>query len=296
MFNKVFAVLILLLGINTGIVKAQNATQQLAVMEDSLVKYADSMYLGALPEDRQAFTEKFVKNLVQTLKLPNSYNYPFSKLQEKINIIYPDDKSFRVFNWSIAATDIMLRYYGAIQMPGETLKLHPLYDYTAELGKGAEDSVLTNGKWFGALYYRIIPENVNGQKVYCMLGVNGSSPVSTKKVIDPMTITPQGVVFGAPVFNIRSQNNNKNRINRFVMEYKKGVQAALNWDNDMQAIYFDRLESEMNDPNRKYTYVPTGQYDGLRWIDGYWNMVQDLIPIDPLKDGQAPAPSPVKPK
>jgi hypothetical protein len=70
----------------------------------------------------------------------------------------------------------------------------------------------------------------------------------------------------------------------------------MNWDAELNAIFFDKLVSQVNDPNRKYTFVPTGQYDGFRWGNDQWNYVEDLIPVDPLKDGQAPSPNPVKGK
>jgi hypothetical protein len=56
----------------------------------------------------------------------------------------------------------------------------------------------------------------------------------------------------------------------------------------MQLVYFDRLASDVNDPNRKYTYVPSGQYDGFKWEGDQWQFKQDLIPVQDLGDGKAP--------
>ena len=294
MFNKSLILIVFLLLVVSKASFAQNA--ELKVMEDSLLVTADSMYNAFIPDERSSYNEKFVKQLVRALKLQGSYSYPFDELQKKINILYPEDKTFRIFNWSIAPTDITRRYYGAIQMNSAELKLYPLFDYSGSLSKGAEDSVLTGGKWYGALYYRIMPNEVDGQTVYTLFGLNASSAISNKKVMDPMTITAKGPVFGAPIFNVRSQGRPTERINRFIIEYKKEVQASMNWDADLNAVYFDKLVSQVNDPNRKYTYVPSGEYDGFKWDNGYWNYVQNLIPIDALKDGQAPTPIPVKGK
>ncbi|RYD55007.1 MAG: hypothetical protein EOP56_17445 [Sphingobacteriales bacterium] len=293
MFSKTFASLILASLLSVGKAGAQDFSE-IKVIEDSLVLTADSMYNGFLPEMRVIYNEQFVRQLIRALKQPNSYSYDFPKLKEKINIIGPDDKSFRMFNWGIAPTEVTRRYYGAIQMPGEQLKLYPLMDHSDKIKKGAEDSVLTNGRWFGAIYYRIMPQEVNGQTVYTMFGLNAGNALSTKKLMDPMVITAKGPVFGAPIFNVTSQGNPSQRINRFVMEYKKNVQASLNWDKELNAVYLDKLVSDVNDPNRKYTYVPSGQMDGFRWNNGYWNYVEDLVPVDPLTDGAAPAPVPVK--
>lgn len=268
----------------------------LSKVEDSLLMYADSIYLAPIPDTRLYYNDQFVKLLIRALKTPNSYNYAFPKLDGRMHIlIAPDDKSFRMFNWVIAApNDEDRRYYAAIQMPGENLKLYGLADYSDKLAIGGEDSVLTGGKWYGALYYRIMNREVDGQNVYMMLGVNESSRISKKKLMDPMVITPNGPQFGMAIFPFLSRS--KQPVKRFVLEYKKSVSVSLNWDEEKKAIYFDRLASEGNDPNRKYTYVPTGQYDGLRWQNDKWQMVKDILPAMDLTDGQAPDGAPITPE
>lgn len=290
--KRTIAFLSLLLSL-ASVSRAQSALQKedeqrLKVMEDSLILTADSMYKAFLPELRMGMVRTFVRQLKTALLINNSWQYRFDSLGKRINIISPDDKSFRIFNWAVAPTDVTLRYYGAIQMPSEKLKLYPLVDYTQELGKGAEDSVLTGSKWMGCLYYRIIPQKVDDRTVYTLFGMNASSPISNKKILDALYFMEDGPVFGAPIFGVRSQNFPSRRVNRFILEYKKDVQVSLNWDTERQAIYFDRLVSQVNDPNRKYTYVPSGQYDGLRWSNGEWQVVEDLIPVEIRQDGNAP--------
>lgn len=296
MFNKICTsfCLIILLCI-TSQANAQEGFEKMQQIEDSMLLTADSMYHTFIPDERGVYVERFVKQLVEALKQPNSWAYEFPKLKEVINITYPDDKAFRIFNWGIAPTEVTRRYYGAIQMPDEELKLYPLFDYSSKLDKCIEDTVLTKGKWFGGIIYRIIPHDVDGEMVYTLFTMNASSPISTKKTLDPMIITEDGVVFGAPIFKYNSPCNPEKRINRFLIEYKKDVQASMNWDADFNAIFFDRLVSQVNDPNRKYTYVPSGQYDGFRWKGDSWTFVENLIPIDIREDGEAPVPNP-KPK
>jgi len=262
--------------------------EKLRIMEDSLVATADSMYESFIPDTHIFFSERFAKQLVRALKIPNSYYYPFDTLKKIINIIYSDDNAFKIFNWEITPNNITKRYYGAIQMPSEKLKLYGLLDYSEEMGKGAEDSVLTGGKWFGALYYRVLSTEVQGQKVYTLFGFNGESQLTSRKVLDAMTIDEQGVRFGAPIFGVASTNFPRQRVNRFILEYKKGVQASMNWDAEKNVIVFDKLVSITNDPGRKYTYAPSGGYDGFRWGNETWNYMMDLIPVTILKDGEAP--------
>ena len=269
-----------------------DASMSIKQMEDSLVVTADSMYSAFLPDTRIGYSERFARQLVRALKTPDSWNYSFPALSKKINILYPDDKSFRIFNWEIAPMEESRRYYGAIQLPSKQLKLYGLVDHSAQLGKGAEDSILEGGKWFGCLYYRIHQEESDGQKHYLLFGRNAAGRLSNKKVLEPFSITPSGPVFGSPEFAVSSETNPNQRINRFILEYKKGVQVAMNWDDERKAIYFDDLVSAVNDPGRKYTYVPSGQMNGFRWDGRQWNYMQDMISIVPRKDGEAPVNEP----
>ena len=262
--------------------------EKFQIMEDSMLVTADSMYEAFIPDTHLFYSERLVKQLVRTLKIPKSYAYPFDKLKEKINMIAPDDNTFRIFNWEVTMSNTMKHYVGAIQMPQEHLKLYPLFDYTEQMGKGVEDSILTHGKWFGALYYQIVPVEFQGHKLYTLFGLNTNGPISNKKILDPLYIDAQGIVFGAPIFGVASENFKNQRVNRFVLEYKKDVQVHMNWDPARKMIVFDKLVSQVNDPHRKYTFVPSGQYDGLRWSDETWNYVRDLIPVKVLKDGEQP--------
>ncbi|MCW3122766.1 MAG: hypothetical protein JWQ38_2258 [Flavipsychrobacter sp.] len=266
--------------------------ERLQIMEDSLLVSADSMYDAFIPDTRIGYSERFVKQMIRALKIPNSYYYPFEKLNKKINIISADDHAFRILNWEITPSSVQKRYYGAVQMPSERLKLWGLLDYADQMGKGAEDSILTNRKWFGAIIYRIISHEVEGRTVYTLFGMNTSNPLSNKKVLDPMIITDAGVTFGAPIFGVASENFPRQRINRFILEYKKAVQVSMNWNEERKMIVFDKLVSQGNDPHRKYTFVPSGQYDGFKWGNDTWNYQTDIIPLTILKDGEAPSDQP----
>lgn len=276
---------------NQGIRAADISSESKAAMkqmEDTLCAYADSMYTAFLPDMRPIYSERFVRHLVTALKTPDSWSYDFPLLTKKINILYPEDKTFRVFNWEIAPADGVRRYYGAIQLPGTALKLYGMVDHSTDIGRDAEDTILRKGVWFGCLYYRIQKTSNDGEDYYTLFGMNASSRTSNKKVLDPLTFSDAGPVFGAPIFAVNSQTKPGNRIKRFILEYKKGVQVGMNWDNEKGVIYFDDLVSAVNDPARKYTYVPSGQINAFKWADGQWNYLSDIITIVPRKDGQAP--------
>lgn len=94
-------------------------------------------------------------------------------------------------------------------------------------------------------------------------------------------------IFGGPVFHI-IENNRQKRVNRFILEYKADARVSLNYDKDKDMIIFDHCESQIGDIHKKYTYVPDGTYDGLKWNGSSWEMHRNVIEIQDLKAGNTP--------
>lgn len=263
--------------------------EQLKQLEDSLVVLADSMVKAPIPDERIDFCVRFAKKLRAAFETPGSFNYPFTRLSTKIHILYPDDKRFRIFNWLVIPSESVRRYYGAIQMAGDEPRYYPLKDYTDHLEKNAETQTLSNEQWYGCEYYKIMPQMIQGQKAYLLFGFNSNGIASNKKLLDVLSFDAQGPLFGAPIFRVPDLREQRLvQQTRVIFEYKKEVQVYLNYDDTRKMIIFNRLASEITDPNRKSTYIPTGQMDGLRWENDAYIFVKDAVPVLKLQDGQAP--------
>jgi len=77
------------------------------------------------------------------------------------------------------------------------------------------------------------------------------------------------------------------------MEYKKNAGARLTYDEEMDIIVFEHLESESNEPNKKWTYIPDGDYEGFKWKNGKWiHITKVFTQVTP--EGNEPLPSPIK--
>jgi hypothetical protein len=129
-----------------------------------------------------------------------------------------------------------------------------------------------------------------GQPIYLLFGFSSKSINSNKKLIDVLSFDDKGnPVFGLPIFYLPSENE-RGLVpqHRLVLEFKKGIPVSLNYDSNYKMIMFNHLTSEVEDPKRKSTYIPTGRIDGLRKENGQWIYVRDAIPVLQLDDGQAP--------
>ena len=170
-----------------------------------------------------------------------------------------------------------------------SLKLFPLHDVSM-FSKKPYDSVRTANNWIGAIYYRIIQKSFNGKNMYTLLGYDDFTINSNKKWMDILTFNEQGQpVFGGNYFSFKndSAKASKKQIQRFYLEYKKEATTTFNYDSTLQMIVFDHLISESEEPDRKETYVPDGDYEGFVWENGQWLHVPKIFNTV-LQEGQFP--------
>lgn len=264
----------------------------LEILEDSLVFFADSMYASPVPEYRADGNDQFIRVMKKFLKMPESFTADHKKLKEKIAILTAPDQSFRIYNWEVIQSSELGRYYGVIQLKDG--RILPLIDVSDKIIRGAEDSTFSGTRWFGSLYYNMLMQDIGGQKIYFLLGWNGNSLNSERKIIEAFGFNSLGQAqFGAPLFNVVERGKRRNT-HRFVLEYQRGARVSLNYDKDNGQIIMDHCESQIGDPAKKYTYIPDGTYDGLSWDGSKWNMSENVLDIQDLKQGNAPVDKPIK--
>ncbi len=51
--------------------------------------------------------------------------------------------------------------------------------------------------------------------------------------------------------------------------------------------------SESGEPQKKYTYIPDGDYEGLQWKNGKWVHITKVY-TQKLESGNAPVPNPIR--
>ncbi|PZP46635.1 MAG: hypothetical protein DI598_11865, partial [Pseudopedobacter saltans] len=99
----------------TKVLFAQTDLAKFKEKETQLRPLAEKIIFANTFETRLEANTDFVKNLVKTLELSNSFQYPFDSLQT-ISIENAPDNKFRIFTWELQKDDNYFRQYGAIQM------------------------------------------------------------------------------------------------------------------------------------------------------------------------------------
>ena len=261
--------------------------------EDSLKVLAKTFLTADETSERMRKDSVFVKTLIRSLQVKNSFYYPYDSLLG-VSHLYAPDSTFRIFTWQLDFQDnyAYTRQRGAIQFrtPDGSLKLVPLKDYS-EFADNPLDSSRNKNTWIGAVYYNIIQNSYNGKNYYTLFGFDGNSYRTNKKWIDVLTFDQQGQpVFGAQQYFTFEQDSVKRKPQyRYSIEYKKEASTTVNFNEDENLILVDHLISETNEPEYPWTFVPDGDYEGFKWEAGRWHHVDKVFNFK-LKDGEAPVP------
>lgn len=244
--------------------------KNLHAFEDSLIMLGKKMVNDTEETNRQTANYSFIKTLVNALKVPNSFLYPFDSVKT-VSIVNSPDNRFRIITWPLSFDDGSYRFYGTIQInTGGKLLMYPLTDATPDI-KHPEDTVTDNRKWYGAEYYRIVPV-YTPKLYYVLLGWKGNNIKSTKKVIEVLSFNNDKPVLGMHVFD----GNGKTR-DRIVFEYTRQASMLLRYISDQNMIVFDHLsppDPKMKD--QKDSYGPDLSYDGYKIKNGRWVYVDNL--------------------
>jgi len=284
--------------ISLGTIMSQSTVRKdsekvLVQLQDSLSGYGQQMVSATDAAIRFRSDSFFTRILVRALKTPHSFQFPFDSLTT-ISRLYSPDSAFRLFTWQVSRDENLHRRHGAIQMKTNdgSLKLFPLIDRSF-LINDQKDTVTNHEWWIGAIYYKILMHEFNKKKYYTLLGYDENSIRSTKKRIEVLHFNENGQpVFGGSFFSFAQDTIRKKDQARFWIEYKKNGNGRLIYDEEMGMIMYDHLISETDEPAKKFTYVPDGDYESFKWVNGKWLHVEKVFTFK-LVDGQAPVEKPL---
>ncbi len=279
---------------------APSDLKSLKKKEDSLKNLSKSLIIDSLTAQRMRNDSLFIRTLVRSLQVKNSFYYPFDSVQG-VSKIYAPDSTFRIFTWSLSYDDYYSRQRGAIQYRTKdgSLKLVALRDFSEFTAK-PNDSVRSKDNWIGAVYYNIIKTQHNGKNYYTLFGFDNNSVRTTKKWIEVLSFNDKNEpVFGGPFFTFEKDSTKKPAQHRFHIEYKKEASTLVNFVPDEGLILVDHLISETDEDDKPYTFIPDGDYEGFKWQNGKWvhvnkvfNFKVDMKGVDPLL-GNAPGDEPL---
>lgn len=238
--------------------------------EDSLVHMQKKVFFSKTDTAKLKANFVFMHLMEEILLNTLSFQYPFDSLKE-VNFRTSPDKRFRLITWNIPKKDGTYLYYGFLQAMHPKNKKYEIYELTDKsLGvKNPETYQSDNTKWFGMLYYKIIPCG----DYYTLLGWDGNDKISSRKFIDVLSFKKDGSpVFGKEVFKMP-----KKYPKRVMFEYNAKLTMTLQYNEAMNALVFDHLSAGESFLENQYQfYGPDLSYDAFIFRHGKWNFEEDV--------------------
>jgi hypothetical protein len=178
-------------------------------------------------------------------------------------IIYAPDKTFRIITWAVKRDDGTFAYFGRFQSlkKGSTL-YQALTDARETMGNPAFSSG-SYDKWYGCMYYSIVKYG-RKKPVYVLLGWDGHTSLSNRKIIEVLQFDEPKVMFGKPIFyGIKKVQS------RVIFEYMEDVAMSLRLDEGGNKIIFDHLAPIRSNLEGQFAfYAPDFTYDSFRYHKG----------------------------
>lgn len=248
------------------------------------------LYSAKSVEKQNEANTLLLKAFEEAIDLDPNFNYAFDSLNKDIGILVSPDKKFRIVHWNIARADGTFDYSGYIQSwhttvvksgsfkknRRESIRTYQLIDKSAEI-KNPDNAILDPGKWYGALYNKIIITKTKSKTYYTLLGWDGNDKFSQKKIIDVITFDYNGMPhFGADIFNF-----DKKYPKRVIFEYSATCSMSLKYSAKKDSIVFGHLAPTSPQLTGQFQYYCCDMsYDGFGFKKGKWNYGADVKAVN----------------
>lgn len=227
-------------------------------------------------EDKKEANELLVAAVENMLNDPKSFVFPFAV--KTLGVVDSPDKSIRLFTWNVEWEDFTQHYECFIMRFDDRRKewlTHRLVDESA-FKEERPTEILSENEWYGALYYQIVPFEKGNRDLYLVMGFDGFTAMSNRKILDVLYFSGKQVKLGASVFR-----EGKEIYKRRFYEYAENAVMSMRYEPERNRVIMDHLSPES--PNLKgfYAYyVPDMSYDAFVYDKGKWELKEDVIAIN----------------
>lgn len=255
--------------------------------EDSLIRLRDEIIRCPDETLRFSLNEDFMNLLELVLLEPKSFDHSWRK-NSNFSVVASPDNLFKIFTWNVPKNNRSVENFGFLHLYNDGRKkfiIYPLYDRRNTFDY-PEMMIGDHNRWYGAIYYSIIPLQAKGKTYYTLLGLNSNNLFSNQKVIEVLHFKKDNTpVFGAKIF----KNYPKGKVARVILEYSK--EATLNLSH---GVFAYSVNTGKRDPKTKRIIYATVKsemiiFDELLPVsDGMPNLPAYLVPESSMNQGFVP--------
>ncbi len=267
-------ILLVLLLISPALMWGQGATTT------DLVEHLEAMSKATDDAAKGGLNERIKQELRSLLDRDDAFDISFDSVP--LSRVDAPDGTFRLFTWNVAREDGSHLYEGMLlSRSGKQQTLKELRDMSSSI-PSPEVPELGPDRWYGALYYDVIPVKRGAKTYYTLLGWKGHSKVETRKVIEVLHFKGNQPRFGAPLFG-----TGKLKAHRKVYGYSFQASMGLWFEKEQARIVLDHLSPVRADMKGQWAYYgPDLSYDAYAWDKGEWRYERDIDARDIRRSGK----------
>lgn len=273
-----FSILAICFLFNLKAMEREVVVDTFLVNQEKLVNEQLKAVRASKTDEQRYLENESLKEMIESLIVyPGAFDYPFSSFQTMSTITSPDG-AFRLFNWNIEDNSGLNSHFCYLIKPSRGGKPNSVIKFFEDriTIPPRPENMLTPRNWYGALYYNIIPVNKGNKTYYTILGYNGASRSTNKKIIDVFHFKGKKLRLGLPIFQEKA--GSKRLLRRVFFEYSEKATIGVNMNERLEAIVFDHLVPETASLEGMYDYyVPDMSYDAYKWSGSIWVYQEDLV-------------------
>ncbi len=236
-------------------------------IEDSLIVLLGGIAKSSEDVEKKELSDRIDALLQNSLSNPEMFTHDFNRVK-KMAILKPEDDSFRLFNWNIPLNNGVNEFRCYIITPAEDMNMVHELTKPKRPDKKLDSRYLELDRWYGCLYYDIVPIKKGKKTYYTLLGYSPDRKAATKKYIDVLTINNGRPRLGAPIF--KSEKGMKKRV---IFEFSAEVSMTVRWQEETKRIILDHLEPRSPEMQGNYQfYGPDGTFDAYILMKDTWEL------------------------
>jgi hypothetical protein len=267
------------------LISQQTFAMSAADAEKAIFDYYTRLSKSTSDEQSDSLSNEIRKTFIAAFEDPATFDHAFESLQ--MCKLISSDRRIRLFNWNQPYQDGRHKFYCFVlvkEKKKETFQWTELIDDERETEK-IENKFLSPDKWFGALYYEIIPMDKKGRgDTYTLLGWDGKDNLTTRKLIDAISIVGKKIRIGAAIFDSEAGVRK-----RYILEYSNEVSASVKYYPKKQCIVMDHLSPKNPVMTGIFAdYGPDGSYHLFMMKKGKWEYIDNIDITEFADDNDKP--------
>jgi hypothetical protein len=246
---------------------------------DSLALLGEQMMMAPTEEARRDHQQTFDSLLVSMLYENDAWTLDFRKVRN-LSVLQDPDKQFQIITYLLPLKGGRNRYYGHLILrdEGDAWEVITLRDKSDDIGM-PDYEVGDASKWYGAIYYEIIPVKKDKQTYFTLIGFRPNQNATNEKLLEILWFQDGAPIFGHDLFYLETFNDRKffKAPRRLIMKYKGDVSAMMKYERKRKRILMDHVLP----PDAKLKgiydqYGPDFTYNALLWGKNGWEIQFDV--------------------